>query len=244
MMKGYQQSRPVVKHFCKKRKEFAQAMRQLGVFAKYWQPGGVKTRLAASIGQRAAARFHRECVRTILARTRTLAVHRVLMVDPPVRLAEFTEFAGNDWNVLPQSAGDLGARMRQYFDTAFAGGAAQVVLIGSDSPTLPLEYIERAFDRLSRRAVVLGPANDGGYYLLAARRAAPPIFDGVEWGSDRVLRETVERLNAAGCSYCELPPWYDVDTIDDLRRLRAELASMEPRPNEFAALWREIQGLR
>jgi hypothetical protein len=241
MLKGYQQSCPVVKDFCKKLKEFRQPMRQLGVFAKYWQPGMVKTRLAASIGDLAAARFHRECVRTILARTCTQAEQRVLMVTPPDRLDEFSALADGNWTVLPQPAGDLGSRMRHYFETSFAGGAAQVVLIGSDSPTLPAAYIERAFELLNRHDVVLGPASDGGYYLLATRRAAPPIFDGVAWGSDSVLRQTAQRLAAARLEYCELPPWYDVDTIDDLRRLRAELNSMQPRPEYYESLWREIE---
>ncbi|HUY37019.1 MAG TPA: TIGR04282 family arsenosugar biosynthesis glycosyltransferase [Pirellulales bacterium] len=210
------------------------------MFAKFWQPGAVKTRLAASVGPLAAARLHRACLRTVLARTCTLAERRTLMVTPPERLAEFASFAGAAWNVEPQSSGDLGARMRHYFETSFAHGAARVVLIGSDSPTLPVAHIERAFDLLGRHAVVLGPASDGGYYLVGAAAKSPPIFDGVAWSSGEVWRRTVEQLAAAGCSYAELPEWYDIDTYDDLLRLRAELAAMNPRDDVYQALRREV----
>jgi rSAM/selenodomain-associated transferase 1 len=216
-------------------------MRQLGVFAKYWQPGAVKTRLAASIGHLAAARLHRQCVRTILARAAGLAERRTLMVTPPERLAEFARFAGAAWEVEPQSTGDLGSRMRHYFETSFARGATQVLLIGSDSPTLPVAHLERAFESLARHAVVLGPARDGGYYLVGAAGQPPPIFDGVAWSSDAVWRQTVERLAAARCAFDELPEWYDVDTLDDLQRLRAELETMFPRDDVYEELRREVQ---
>ncbi|HVC92329.1 MAG TPA: TIGR04282 family arsenosugar biosynthesis glycosyltransferase [Pirellulales bacterium] len=217
-------------------------MRQLGVFAKYWRPGTVKTRLAASIGPEAAACLHRACVRTVITRTCTMAARRALVVAPPESLAEFARFAGAAWNVESQSSGDLGERMRRFFEASFARGASEVVLIGSDSPTLPLEYIERAFELLGRHPVVVGPACDGGYYLIGAMGKPPPVFDGVAWGSDAVWRQTVERLTAAGCSHAELPRWYDIDTIDDLRRLHAELSAMNPRDQAYEALWREVVG--
>jgi len=217
-------------------------MRQLGVFAKYWQPGTVKTRLAVSVGPEAAACLHRACVRTVLRRTCALSDRRALLVTPPESIVEFASFAGAAWDVESQSSGDLGARMRHYFEASFSRGATEVVLIGSDSPTLPVVYIERAFELLGRHAVVLGPASDGGYYLIGAAGNAPPVFDGVAWGGDTVWRQTVERLSAAGCSYAELPSWYDVDTIDDLRRLHAELSAMNPRDQIFEDLWCEVVG--
>src|SRR5207245_1186739 len=104
------------------------AVRDLGIFAKYWEPGAVKTRLAATVGAEAAARLQREFVRTIAARTGALADRRAFVVTPPERLAEFATLAGPQWSVKRQSSGDLGARMRNYFQTSFADGATYAVL--------------------------------------------------------------------------------------------------------------------
>ena len=200
-------------------------MRQLGMFAKFWAPGEVKTRLAAAIGAEAAARLHAVFVRTLLARFQAVADRRVLAFSPSERRADFEAVLPAAWRLEPQSAGDLGRRMQHYFESAFAAGAERVVLIGSDSPTLPAEYIEAAFDQLHRRPVVLGPAHDGGYYLVATAGASPPIFDSIAWSQPTVFDETVARLHAAGLDYGLLPAWHDVDTHEDLVRLRDELSA-------------------
>ena len=202
-------------------------MRQLGMFAKYWAPGQVKTRLAAAIGAEAAARLHAVFVRTLLARFRATADRRVLAFSPSERRAEFEAILPAAWRLEPQAAGDLGRRMQHYFETALTAGAERVVLIGSDSPTLPAEYIEAAFDQLQSRPVVLGPAHDGGYYLVGAALKLPPIFDAIAWSQPTVFEATIARLQAAGREYGLLPAWHDVDTHDDLVRLKAELNAAE-----------------
>ena len=100
-----------------------------------------------------------------------------------------------------------------------------MVLVGTDSPTLPLVLIEQAFKDLERADVVLGPATDGGYYLVGCRRL-PPIFEGVAWSSSRTLADTVARLCDPGWRLALLPPWYDVDTADDWQMLRGHVAAM------------------
>ena len=97
------------------------------------------------------------------------------------------------------------------------------MLIGSDSPTLPADYIQQAFERLQQHDAVLGPTEDGGYYLIGIRDAVPPVFDGVQWGSPQVWRQTVDRLHESKVRFATLPTWYDVDVLDDLERLQAEL---------------------
>jgi glycosyltransferase A (GT-A) superfamily protein (DUF2064 family) len=138
--------------------------------------------------------------------------------------------------------------MDDFFRTSFAGGAQQVVLIGSDSPTLPRDFIQQAFDELRRHEVVLGPTDDGGYYLIGLSRGTwprltetqvrvserlahvtsepyrvPPIFDDMPWSTPQVWPETIRRLDERGHSYAILPAWYDVDEPRDLKRLRDEL---------------------
>lgn len=193
------------------------------MFAKFWEPGGVKTRLAAAIGGPAAARVHQACVHTLITRFNRTADRCVLCFTPAEREREFAAIAGPAWQVQPQCAGDLGQRMRHYFEMSFAAGVESAVLIGSDSPTLPIAYVEKAFDHLAELPVVLGPSDDGGYYLIGLSGEVPDIFQDIDWSTSEVWRQTVGRLQAAGQSYYELPPWYDVDTVDDVLRLRDEL---------------------
>ena len=199
-------------------------MNQLAIFAKHWQPGQVKTRLARSVGADAAARLHQAFLRTLLARLRDCGQRRTVVYTPSDRGEDFADLAGVDWSIAPQADGDLGVRMRRYFETAMAQGASRVVLLGADSPTVPREHVDRAFEALATKEVVLGPSADGGYYLVGASRAVPPIFDEVAWGGPRVWRQTVHKLTAAGLGFEAMPEWYDVDTEADLARLTAELA--------------------
>ena len=217
-----------------------ESVRQLGVFAKYWQPGAVKTRLAAHWGDVAASRLSRGFLVAVLNRLATRADRRLLVFTPAERRAEFAELAAGRWELAPQTAGDLGQRMQGYFEAAFAAGARRVLLIGSDSPSLPCELVERAFTLLETRDVVLGPTPDGGYYLVGAADRVPPIFAGVAWSTPRVWEQTMEQVRVAGLSLAELPPWYDVDEPVDLARLRAELASRCDEP-ELAQLARLVE---
>jgi rSAM/selenodomain-associated transferase 1 len=200
-------------------------MRQFGIFAKYWAPGEVKTRLAASIGAEAAARLHGAFVRTLLTRFAETGDSRALAFAPPEKRAEFETVAAGAWRLEPQAAGDLGRRMQTYFEVAFAARAERVVLIGADSPTLPAAIVEDAFEQLESRPVVIGPARDGGYYLIGAAREPPPIFASIAWSQPTVLAETVARLQSARREYVLLPEWYDVDTLEDLVRLNVELSA-------------------
>ena len=218
-------------------------MNLLGMFARYWEPGRAKTRLGAELGWGAASRFHRACVETSLARFGAVADRRLLAITPFSRVDEFRSairsVTSSGWSIVPQAEGDLGQRMRQFFEEAFAGGACRVVLVGSDTPTLPLSFLEQAFAALESYPVVLGPADDGGYYLLGASQAAPPIFEGIDWGTSQVWRQSTERLREAQIDYAVLPAWYDIDTLDDLCRLRDELASCASE-DDFSLLRPEV----
>jgi rSAM/selenodomain-associated transferase 1 len=199
-------------------------MNVLALFAKHWQPGRVKTRLAAKWGPQRASEVYLAFVRCLLARLAAAGDERWLAYTPPESQAEFCQLADPSWQLVEQANGDLGQRMAALFDQAFASGASRVVLIGSDSPTLPAAHIEQAFDSLLYVPVVLGPAHDGGYCLIGASGKVPPIFTGIDWSTDQVLQQTLARLQAAEVAYTCLPPWPDIDTPEDLQRLRAQLA--------------------
>ena len=146
-------------------------------------------------------------------------VRPVVVVTPADACAEVSALVG-EVDVMAQSEGDLGERMHATMTTLFAQGAAVVGLIGSDVPHISSASIGAAFDLASRDAgtLVLGPAEDGGYYLVAARRV-PDIFSGIDWGTSRVLAQTQTAAQRDGFRVECLDTLTDVDTEEDLRRV-------------------------
>jgi len=136
-------------------------------------------------------------------------------------------------HVYEQRQEGMGERLCGAFEDAFARGACNPVLIGSDSPTLPGELIASASRALEAHDVVIGPAVDGGYYLIGLRRPCPRLFEGIDWSTDRVLAQTQQRAREAGLAVFYLPYWYDIDTAADL-----ELLKQDARPGSavFGAL--------
>jgi rSAM/selenodomain-associated transferase 1 len=195
----------------------------LGIFAKYWQPGEVKTRLAKVIGAEPASELYKAFLSGMLKQFAHVGERRELCYSPSDQRDAFMAMVGSNWDLSPQTRGDLGDRMRHFFTQAFKRGAQRVVLLGSDSPTLPTEFVQQAFQSLRTCPVALGPTEDGGYYLVGASQHVPPIFDGVDWSTSEVWRQTVEHLAAAECPFAELPAWYDVDEMRDLSRLLTDL---------------------
>lgn len=198
-------------------------MRQLGLFAKYWEPGEVKTRLALSIGEQAASELYHQLLATTVHRFESFPAKRILAYSPPEKQLEFEQLAGANWDLAPQTAGHLGNRMQSYFADGLSDGQTEIILIGADSPTLSTETVQLAFEELQRHDVVIGPARDGGYYLIGCRQQLPDIFEEIHWGSNRVLPQTLEKLKSSELSYAVLPEWYDVDHLEDLITLQKEL---------------------
>lgn len=193
------------------------------VFAKWPKPGRVKTRLARAIGERAAAGlamafledtihgFARDGVDIVLALDDLTAT---FSLPVPVR-------------VWPQGDGDLGKRMSRVLSLALERNA-WAVAYGTDSPTLPASRRGAAVEALSRPDgpdAVIGPARDGGYYLLGVRKLPHECLDGVRWGTADACTDTIERLRDKGLRVVELEPWYDVDDVTDLATLASDLAS-------------------
>ena len=192
----------------------------LGVFAKFWEAGKVKTRLACDTNNQFAAEIYQAFLLSTLKRVSGLAEAQILCVTPVERLADFALVTPPNWTITSQSDGDLGERMNSFFQHAIECQIKKTVLIGTDSPTLPVDMIQKAFEALEDVDCVIGPAIDGGYYLIGCQQQVPPIFTGIHWSSDKVLKQTIEALRGAGYSYELLPPWFDIDTIGDLRELR------------------------
>ena len=202
------------------------ARRLLLLFTKPAREGRVKTRLIGDLTPAEAAALHRAFLEDLLDRLR----EALLEGDFELRLAwaldpEEAVPAGPPPGVR-QEGSDLGERLYR----ALAGAAAEagaVMALGSDHPTLPLELIHRAFETVERGAdVVLGPAEDGGYYLIALRAGAvvPRLFEGIAWSTPQVLAAQLDRCRELGLAVELLPAASDVDTPEDLRRLAARMA--------------------
>jgi hypothetical protein len=193
----------------------------LYLFCRAPEPGAVKTRLARTIGDAAAARLYAAFLADVCATAAGVGDAGVLAVagdaaHPALRaLAE-----AHGYRIEPQVAGDLGARMAAALAAGQAGGGAAIV-IGSDAPLVPRADLVEARRLLADHPVVLGPATDGGYWLLGARRPVPEILSGMAWSTSGLLAETLSRLRGERVGL--LPFHYDVDEAADLALLRAHL---------------------
>jgi rSAM/selenodomain-associated transferase 1 len=162
----------------------------------------------------------------LLNRLRTLDVERFVVFSPAIARPYFAELVGEQFALAPQQEGSLGHRLAAFVADRLHAGAGPVVVVGMDSPTVPLAFIRQAFAELEQADVVLGPATDGGYYLVGCARRLPPIFTDVRWSSPHVLADSVACLGDLGWRLALLPPWYDVDTMDDLEMLRGHLMAL------------------
>ena len=214
----------------------------LGIFAKFWQPGLVKTRLAKTIGNQPAAAVYREFLRTLLVRFASVGDSRELVISPVDRQTEFRSLAPPAWHLVDQGSGDLGQRMARFFERGFSLGKSRIVLVGSDSPTLPVAVVRQAFSALDEHRVVLGPSEDGGYYLVGARGVLPPIFTDIDWSTDKVWLQTTAQLRRRRIRYEELATWYDVDSGADLWRLHADLKQLARDDSIWNKLLAEVEG--
>jgi rSAM/selenodomain-associated transferase 1 len=178
----------------------------------------VKTRLAAAIGPQAAAELYRVLAEHVLEATTPLPgdYERLVFFDPPESLAVMREWLPGV-RLMAQSGHDLGARMADAFARAFARGARRVAIVGTDAPGVSRATAREAFSALDGAQVVIGPAADGGYYLIALKAPQPGLLADMEWSTPSVREQTLARAAAAGLVVRELPPLRDLDSLDDLR---------------------------
>lgn len=192
---------------------------QLIIFTRYPEPGKAKTRLIPVLGKEGAANLHRLMAQRTIATSLVLQNSRELSVaihytDSSQQLMQ--EWLGTDVIYHQQSDGDLGARMSAALQKSWDLGIDKVVIIGTDCPKLKSEIIAKAFDELSEKDLVLGPAKDGGYYLIGLRRIIPELFDGIKWGTDEVFAETLAIAQKLSLSIAVLPVLADIDRPEDL----------------------------
>ncbi len=211
----------------------------LVIFAKAPIPGQVKTRLTPALTEDEAATLHGSFVLDTLERTKAavgrfkLPVDRFLACAPSSSHVFFRIMeARHGVTLLDQQGEDLGIRMHHAFDSLFRRGYQRICLVGTDVPSLPLTYYRDAMEALVHHDVVIGPANDGGYYLIGLTRPHHDLFINIPWSTDGVMTRTQQKAITAGLRVSLLPPWSDVDTIANLEALIGESAADKTRPKQ------------
>lgn len=210
------------------------------IFAKAPIPGQVKTRLCPPLTPDEAATLHGSFVLDILERTKLATTTLKLPCDRYLACAPSSTHVffkimeeRHGVKVIDQVGDDLGARMNQVCESMFARGYSRVVMIGTDVPTIPLNHFGQAQDQLEHHDLVLGPALDGGYYLIGLKRKSPELFMGIPWSTSQVLKLTQDKAATIGLKTALLEPWRDVDTLSDLQALiEANIADSKKPKNE------------
>lgn len=188
------------------------------VLLKSPRPGFVKTRLAGRIGAKPACEVYRNLASVILERLKPYP-NVELRISPDDAAASHSDWLLRDcWRCQGQGVGDLGSRLTRAFGESFAAGWRKVMAIGSDCPYVEPNHLRKGFEQLISASVVLGPALDGGYWLIGMNRYLPSLFEGISWGGAKVLEQTLQRTAALGAQAAMLETLEDVDDWESWQR--------------------------
>lgn len=187
---------------------------RLIIFVKNAIVGEVKTRLASTLGNEKALEVYQKLLKITARETSNVNAEKLVSYSKFVE--ENDDFAKNIYEKSVQKKGDLGEKMKQAFRSGFETGFSRIVLIGSDCPEISQNLINEAFNELAEADSVIGPSDDGGYYLIGLSRFIPEIFDDVEWSTSSVFTSTITALDEVGATYRILKKLNDIDTESDL----------------------------
>jgi rSAM/selenodomain-associated transferase 1 len=194
----------------------------LMVFVKYPTPGSVKQRLAQHLGTDRAAEIYKKIAEAIVQKVTPASSADYIMeicFSPQEDEKLVRRWLVENEYFYPQQGSDLGERMSNAFLQAFAAGNTKALLIGSDCPDISRTIVNRGFMLLDTQDVVLGPAHDGGYYLIGLCWPEKELFSNIDWGTGRVLQQTLDKISAANLTVALLPELRDIDRIEDLKIL-------------------------
>lgn len=198
----------------------------LVVMAKKPEIGKVKTRLCPPLSLEQATELYRCFVLDKIDQVSKIENVMPAIAFTPRKAGDFfRELVPENFKLMPQIGSDLGERLANVFKELFSNNFRKVVVIGSDSPNLPTKFIERSFDLLNGKNidVVLGPCHDGGYYLIGLKSLTLNLFEEISWSTFKVYYETIRKINELKLRLKNLPIWYDVDSINDLKKLTKDI---------------------
>jgi rSAM/selenodomain-associated transferase 1 len=201
-------------------------MNAIVVMAREPVPGNVKTRLIPSLNPNIAAELYYAFLLDKIEQVGKIQeVDHFIAYTPSSSLPFFKKIAPTSYKLIPQIGADLGERLDNVFRHLFENKYEKVIVTDSDSPNLPLEYMISGFCDLDNSDIVLGPCEDGGYYLVGLKDRTPVIFQDIPWSTSKVAEITIEIAKSSGKNISKLQDWYDVDTMGDLKRLKVDLGS-------------------
>tara|TARA_B100001175_G_scaffold249626_1_gene216690 strand:+ start:68 stop:682 length:615 start_codon:yes stop_codon:yes gene_type:complete len=184
------------------------------VFVRNPKLGTVKTRLAVTVGDKMALEIYMELMRHTAEVTQKLSADRKVFYSE--KIEKYDVWTEMSFSKALQTKGTLGQRMENAFSSAFEQGYKKVLIVGSDLYSLKASHIEKALEQLDKKEVVIGPAQDGGYYLLGLNKKLPALFCNKNWGTSSVLKETLKDLRTKSVALME--PLNDVDDFEDLKK--------------------------
>jgi len=188
-------------------------------FVKHLDTGAVKTRLGSELGEKKSRELYLCFVQDMLGTLNKTGHPCRVHITPPDTEPQFRKWLGDQYEYAAQAQGDLGERMERAFQQAFEDGFERAVLIGSDIPDISPYTMKEALRALKANDAVIGPAKDGGYYLIgfSTQSFLPAVFSGIDWSTSRVFKQTMDVFFEAEYTVHTLPKWHDVDTVEDLR---------------------------
>lgn len=210
------------------------------IMAKAPRPGEVKTRLCPPLDPASAAELYRCFLLDKIEQVGLLAGTTPAIAYAPAEAGSLFEKLAPGFVLIPQQGPDLGSRLANGFLEFFGRGYSGALMVDSDTPTLPVTLLERAVELLASPGadLVLGPSEDGGYYLIGLRSPRPELFRDIPWSTSEVLPETLRRARALDLSVASLASWFDIDTGADLARLREGLEAVQgPAPRHTRAFF-------
>jgi len=190
------------------------------VFTRFPVKGKVKTRLAKNMGNKFAVSFYRVCAEHTfkeLVKVKETGSELFLFCSEENEIEQVMKWGGTNFNYYFQQGNDLGLKMYNAFNTVFKKGYKKVIIIGTDAPDVSMNIVQSAISVLDNYSVVIGPANDGGYYLLGFKSKLIDLFTGIKWSTDSVFDNTIEKLNRSKINYFMLNELTDIDTLEDLQ---------------------------
>ncbi len=195
--------------------------KKLGIFVRSPVPGEVKTRLVPPLSPQQACDLYRAFLDDLFSRLSKIKKVDVTVFYSGGNAEIFEDTLPKRFSIVPQEGASLGERILNAFRLLLGEEGAFAAIIGSDSPDIPMTYLKRAYLKLKHKDIVLGPALDGGYYLIAMKRVIPGLFGNIAWSEPTVLRDTLERIETEKLTFSMLPLWYDVDDPQSLSLLES-----------------------
>ena len=193
------------------------------IMAKSPLPNQVKTRMIPALDPSTASSLYHNFLLDKIEQVENIDAHPFIAYTPENGADFFRSIIPPGFTLINQVGSDLGERLTNISNHLFRQGFKKISILDSDTPNLPPEYIQKGFERLDESDVILGPCEDGGYYLIGLRANHPQLFIGIPWSTPGVTELTIRKAQTSGLTICLLEKWYDIDTLEDLKHLKYDL---------------------